>query len=333
MILVTGGTGLIGSHLLFQLLNKSKRLRACYRSKDSINNVLAVFGYYSDNASSLLKKIEWVEADITDIVSLQEAFKDVEYVYHCAAKISFDPKDYPALVKNNIEGTANIVNLCIEHHVKKLCYVSSIAAVGHSINGGKVDENNEWSNTNVSVYGLTKHEAELEVWRGSQEGLPAVIVNPGVVLGPGFWNTGSGTFFKYASKGKKSYIPGGTGFVSINDVINAMIQLMESKVEKERFILVNQNLSYETLLKKIAPKLGVVSPTKKISFLALEIFWRIDWLRSNLLGKRRRLSKNMAKGLYKREVYSSEKIKKAIDFSFEDLDNAIDFCCTKFLER
>ncbi|WP_396591486.1 NAD-dependent epimerase/dehydratase family protein [Allomuricauda sp. R78024] len=330
MILVTGGTGLIGSHLLFHLVKNGKKVKASYRNEDAINTVSKIFGYYTDNASNLLNQIIWVKADITDIVSLRELFQDVEYVYHCAALISFDPNKYPALVKTNIEGTANIVNLCLEHNIKKLCYVSSIAAIGSSIKDKLVTEDNEWSDTHVSVYGLTKHDAELEVWRGSQEGLAVVVVNPGVVIGPGFWKSGSGTFFTYASKGKKSFLPGGTGFATVADVINSMVKLMDSEIERERFILVNENLSYQELFQKIAPKLEVKTPTKKIPFLALEFFWRWDWLRSKLLGKRRRLTKNMTKGLYKRENYSSEKIKQAIAFEFENLEEAITFCCAKF---
>lgn len=330
MILVTGGTGLIGSHLLFHLTKNGKSVKASYRNKDSIDKVLEVFGYYTDQADALFQKISWVKADISDISSLMPLFEGIEYVYHCAALISFSPKDYNALVKTNIDGTANIVNLCLEHHVKKLCYVSSIAAIGPSTKGQITDEDNEWNDSNVSVYGLTKHDAELEVWRGSQEGLSVVVVNPGVVLGPGFWHSGSGTFFKYASKEKKSYFPGGTGFVSINDVTNAMISLMQSDVERERFILVNENLSYRELFQKLASKLQVQAPIKPIPFWLLEILWRIDWIRSNWLGKRRKLTKNVVKGLYNQEIYSSDKIKKTIDFKFEDLDSTVEFCCEKF---
>lgn len=330
MILVTGGTGLIGSHLLFHLVNNGKKVKASYRNQDSLKIVSKIFGYYTDNPSDLLEKVTWVKADITDIASLQELFQNVEYVYHCAALISFDPNDYASLVKTNIEGTANIVNLCLEHNIKKLCYVSSIAAIGSGTQGKEVTEDNEWSDTNVSVYGLTKHDAELEIWRGSQEGLAVVVVNPGVVIGPGFWKSGSGTFFTYASKGKKSFLPGGTGFVTVSDVTSSMVKLMNSEIERERFILVNENLSYQELFQKIAPKLGVEAPTKKVSFMALEFFWRWDWLRSKVLGKRRRLSKNMAKGLYKRENYNNEKIKKALAFEFENLEEAISFCCTRF---
>ena len=209
--------------------------------------------------------------------------------------------------------------------------MSTIAAIGPSAKWKEVDENTEWNDLNVSVYGRTKHEAELEVWRGSQEGLSVVIMNPGVVLGPGFWHTGSGTFFKYAAKGKKTFIPGGTGFVSVTDVTTSMIKLMASNVERERFILVNENLTYETLFQKIAPHLHVTAPSKKIPFWILECFWRLDWVRSNLLGKRRRLTKNMVKGFYKREIYSSEKLKSTINIQFEDLNEVIQFCCSKYL--
>lgn len=330
MILVTGGTGLIGSHLLFHLVRDGKKVKASYRSKKTLEKVAKVFGYYTDQPNDLLQKINWVQADIVDIGSLELLFEDVDQVYHCAALISFDPRDYTSLVKNNSTGTANVVNLCLAHGVQKLCYVSSIATIGPSLPGKEANEENEWNDTNVSVYALTKHDAELEVWRGSQEGLSVVIVNPGVVIGPGFWKSGSGTFFTYASKGKKYTIPGGTGFVTVSDVTNSMLKLMEGDIEGERFILVNENLSYQAVLQKMAATLGAKPPTKQIPFWLLEVFWRWDWLWSTLLRKRRKLTKNMTKGLYKQENYSSEKIKKTINFAFEDLDGAIDFCCEKF---
>jgi nucleoside-diphosphate-sugar epimerase len=330
MILVTGGTGLIGSHLLFRLVKNGKAVRANYRSTDALQKVSKVFGYYSDQPEKLLEKIQWVQADITNIGDLDQLFHGVEQVYHCAALISFDSKMYRTLVMTNVEGTANIVNLSLKHGVKKLCHVSSIAAIGSSKMDKEVTEDNEWSNTNASVYGITKHDAELEVWRASQEGLKIVIVNPGVVIGPGFWKSGSGSFFTYAAKGKTNYIPGGTGFVSINDVVKAMQTLMESNINGERFILVSENLSYGELFHKIAPKLGVSPPTKKISFWMLELMWRLDGLRSSVLGKRRRLTKAMVKGLRHQDIYSHQKLKEVLDFDFEDLDTAIDFCCSKF---
>ncbi len=333
MILVTGGTGLIGSHLLFHLINNGNSVRSNYRTEASIKKVHKVFGYYTDNPSILVEQIDWVKADITDLGGLDCLFDGIDQVYHCAALISFDPKDYKILERTNVEGTANIVNLSLKYGIKKLCYVSSIAAIGPSIKQKEITEENEWNETSASVYGITKYEAELEVWRGSQEGLNIVIVNPGVVIGPGFWKSGSGTFFTYASKEKKYFIPGGTGFVAINDVINAMTVLMDSNIKTERFILVNQNMTYKQLFHKIVPKLGVEPPTKKVSKFMLEVFWRWDWIRSNVFGKRRKLSKSVAKGLYHQDNYSSEKIKTKLDFTFQDFDKSIAFCCSKFIEE
>ena len=324
---------MIGSHLLYHLVNNEKKVRALYRSKSSLDKVAKVFGYYSDQSAQLMDHIEWVEGDITDIGKLENAFEGIALVYHCAALISFDPKDFEKLEKTNVEGTANIVNLCLKHNVQKLCYVSSIAAIGSSVKGKVATEENDWNETSASVYGLTKYNAELEVWRGSQEGLPVVIVNPGVVIGPGFWKSGSGTFFIYTAKDKKHFIPGGTGFVSVQDVVNAMVSLTSSGVRSERFILVNQNLTYEQLFQKIAPKLRVQPPTKKLSYFSLEVFWRLDWIRSNLLGKKRQLSKAIAKGLYHQEVYDNSKLGKAIEFQYGDLDKDIAFCCRKFKDR
>lgn len=333
MILVTGGTGLIGSHLLFHLINNGNRVRSNYRTEESIDKVRKVFGYYTDNPSTLIEQIDWVKADITDLGGLESLFDGVDQVYHCAALISFDPKDFKTLERTNVEGTANVVNLSLKNGVKKLCYVSSIAAIGPSTHGKEVTEENEWNQAKASVYGITKYDAELEVWRGSQEGLPIVIVNPGVVIGPGFWKSGSGTFFTYASKEKKYYIPGGTGFVTIKDVIEAMTALMESNIKTERFILVNQNMTYEKLFQKIAPELHVSPPTKEVSKFMIDFFWRWDWVRSNVLGKRRKLSKAVAKGLYHQEKYNSDKIKSELGFSFGDMDESIAFCCSKFIEE
>ncbi|SDQ08130.1 NAD-dependent epimerase/dehydratase family protein [Flagellimonas zhangzhouensis] len=329
MILVTGGTGLIGSHLLLHLVKQGKKVRSNYRTKESIEKVSKIFSFYSDDPN-LINLIDWQQADITDISSLECLFNGVDQVYHCAALISFDPKDYKKLERTNVEGTANVVNLCLKYGIKKLCYISSIAAIGPSLNGQMVTEETEWNENKASVYGLTKYNAELEVWRGSQEGLSVVIVNPGVVVGPGFWRSGSGSFFTYVSKEKKYYIPCGTGFVTVKDVVNAMCSLMDSEIQSERYILVSKNLTYLEFFTKIAHGLGVKAPEKEISRFMLECFWRLDWFRSNIMGKRRRLSKTMAKGLMHQDHYNGDKIKSVLPFEYESLDDAIAFCNEKF---
>ena len=213
MVLVTGGTGLIGSHLLFKLTQQGENVRATYRVGSDLDQVKVVFSYYSDDSESLFNQIEWVEADLNDIPKLTLAFENISHVYHCAALISFDPSDYKLLRKTNIKGTANIVNLCSAFSVKKLCYVSSIATLGY--NPERIDEETHWSgNQDQSVYAISKYGAEMEVWRGTQEGVSTVIVNPGVVLGPGFWSSGSGLLFKMAAKGKMYATKGVTGYVA-----------------------------------------------------------------------------------------------------------------------
>ncbi|MDF1517975.1 MAG: SDR family oxidoreductase, partial [Lutibacter sp.] len=182
MILVTGGTGLVGSHLLYHLSLENDSIKAIHRKSSDLRAVKNVFQYFSSDYEALFQKIEWVEADITDIISLEEAFKNVTKVYHSAALVSFNSKDYAAMDEINIDGTTNIVNFCIENRVKKLCFVSSVATIEKSVTGKMMSEADEWNTEKVSYgYALTKFAAEMEVWRASQEGVPIVIVNPGII--------------------------------------------------------------------------------------------------------------------------------------------------------
>ncbi|MCB0464194.1 MAG: NAD-dependent epimerase/dehydratase family protein, partial [Aequorivita sp.] len=192
MILVTGGTGLVGSHLLFFLLKKNERVRAIHRKSSDIQSVKKVFALYTPEVESLFNKIEWIEADITDIPALKEVFMGIKKVYHCAAFISFNPSKYKVLKKANVEGTANIVNLCLANNIEKLCYVSSVATLGSNLKDQLISEETSWNpDEKNSVYAITKYGAEMEVWRGTQEGLDAVIVNPGLILGTSPDNGGS----------------------------------------------------------------------------------------------------------------------------------------------
>lgn len=334
MILVTGGTGLVGAHLLLQLVQSGHKPRATYRTQKRTAITKKIFSYYADNYETLFNAIEWVECDILDIVALEMAFEGVTQVYHSAAFISFDPKDYKKLLKINVEGTTNVINLCVFNNTEKLCYVSSIAAIGESIGDKPVKESNEWIETNNSGYAVSKHAAEMEVWRASQEGVPVVIINPGVILGPGFWKSGSGLFFYAAAKEPNYYLPNGTGFVSVHDVVRAMINLMKSDTHNERFILVNENWSYKTLNLILAQGLKKKAPKKELKVWVLNVFWRIDWLKSNLIGSRRKLSKNMAKTLSQTQLYDNSKITRFLpSFQFEDLKKATQNYCSLFLKE
>ncbi|MDY0780523.1 SDR family oxidoreductase [Tenacibaculum sp. IB213877] len=333
MILVTGGTGLVGSHLLYHLVKENETVRAIFRSEEKLQKVKKVFSYYTDDFENQFSKIEWIKADITDVPSLEIVFSnEIEYVYHCAALVSFDPKDYRKMRQVNIEGTANIVNFSIDTKVKKLCFVSSIAAVGDAINGNIITEENEWADTGESHgYSITKYGAEMEIWRGSQEGIDVVIVNPGVILGSGFFNEGSGKMFTQVYNGFKFYTEGITGFVGVRDVVKAMIELTKSDIKNERFVLVSENKSFKEIFFSIADVFGKKRPSIKIGKIATSIFWRVDWLLTKITGKEPLLTKNSARSSHKKEFYSSEKIKNALNFKFESIDMVIKKTCEEFL--
>ena len=328
MILVTGGTGLVGSHLLYQLTSQNKQVRAIYRTKKSLDSVKNVFSYFSDDVDLLFSKIDWIKSDITDVPSLENVFKGVTIVYHAAALVSFDEKEYRKMRQVNIEGTANIVNFCISNKIKKLCFVSSIAAIGNSINNEVVTEENEWSiESGNNGYSITKHGAEMEVWRASQEDVDVVIVNPGVILGAGFWNINTGQFFSKVAKGFKYYTPGVTGFVGVTDVVKSMIALVESDVKNERFILVSENKSFKDIFTTIAINLEKKPPTVKVSKRTISLLRRIDAFISFFTRKPRQLTKDSEKGLFNKTYYSTGKLKRMTEFKFKPINSVIEDIC------
>lgn len=324
MILVTGGTGLVGSHLLYKLIRNGEKVRAIYRSEHKLENVKNVFSCYTDNYQPVFDAIEWLQADILDIPELTDAFTDISYVYHCAAFVSFEPDKYQLLRKTNIKGTANIVNLCISNNIKKLCYVSSIAAIGNQKISEEITEESEWNTEeNNNVYAITKYGAELEVWRASQEGLNTVIVNPGVILGAGIWRYGSGSLFKKAHKGLKYYTAGSMGLIDVEDVVSIMIALINSSIKNERYILISENWNYKDFLQAMAASVKGEIPKKIASFNLLQIGWRLDWLKHKMFGKRRMLTKHLATSLSSQKKYSNNKIIEHLNYNFKPIKDSI----------
>ncbi|MEZ4795199.1 MAG: NAD-dependent epimerase/dehydratase family protein [Flavobacteriaceae bacterium] len=325
MILVTGGTGLVGAHLLYHLLQEHPKVRATHRKSSDLLSVQTVFLSYTDAPEAVYNRIEWVEANLTDLPALTQAFEGIAQVYHCAAFISFNPKHYQALKKANIEGTANVVNLCLHFQVEKLCYVSSIATLGHPVEATAfMDEHSAWNpEDRNSVYAITKYGAEMEVWRGSQEGLKVVIVNPGVILGEGYWNSGSGVIVKRAAKGVRYFTDGSTGFVDVRDVVSMMIGLMKSNIHNEQFVLVAENLSYARLLELFSNAFGKLAPKKKASKMLLMALSTLDGWSSKLFGTKRRLLKATVRSLFTHSNYSSSKIQTALGANFTPIDLTI----------
>ncbi|WP_418603710.1 NAD-dependent epimerase/dehydratase family protein [Hwangdonia sp.] len=334
MILVTGGTGLVGAHLLYKLVSSNESVRAIYRTERKLNNVKQVFSGYTENYEALFKSIEWVEADILDIPLLSDAFSGVTHVYHCAAFVSFEPNKYHLLRRTNIEGTANIVNLCISNNIEKLCYVSSIATIGKAANNEPITEKTEWNpEGDNSVYAITKYGAEMEVWRATQEGVNVVIVNPGVILGAGIWRYGSGSLFKKAHKGLKYYAAGTIGLVDVKDVVSIMIALLKSDINNERFVLVAENWTYKQFLQTMAKAVNAKPPKKEAKLWLLQLAWRMDWLTHKLTGKRRQLTKQIVTSLHSETNYSSAKIKKAMAIEFTPIDKSIATIGNQYLKQ
>ena len=334
MVLVTGGTGLVGSHLLYFLMKENDSVRAIHRKSSNLQSVKEVFCYYSSSSEELFDKIEWVEADITEVPTLSEAFSGITKVYHAAAYINFSPKNYHKLKKVNIEGTANVVNLCLIHKVEKLCYVSSIATLGETENDELISENTDWDpEAKNSLYSITKYGAEMEVWRGTQEGLNAVIVNPGIILGSGHWNSGSNVFLKTISKGIPFYTSGGIGIIDVRDVVRSMILLMQSEIINDRFLLVSKSIYYKELFTLLANLLGKTPPKKKAPKWLLFGICNLDWISSKLIRTKRSLMPSTVHSLYKISFYDASKIETKIDFSYTPYLETLTRVVKNYLKR
>ena len=265
MIFVTGGTGLVGAHLLFELVKKGKNVKALKRETSNTEQVKKTFSYYTQNAEELFNLIDWVNGDLLDYFSLENLLTGVTEIYHCAALVSFRSKDRKKLIANNVEGTSNLVNAALEKNVPRLCHVSSVAALGQLPNGELVTEETNWvPSKKISGYSESKFFSEAEIWRGIEEGLDAVIVNPSIIFGPANWENGSARMFKTLYNGLKFYTSGVTGFVDVKDVVEIMISLMnESNFERcknQRFLINAENLYYRDVFNQIADSLGKARP-------------------------------------------------------------------------
>ena len=323
-ILITGATGLLGSHLTKQLLQKNKKIKALYRSESS----KIVFKKNDD-------LVTWVQGDILDIPSLEDAMQNVEAVYHCAALVSFNPKRKNELYKVNVEGTTNVVNACINFGVKKLVHVSSVAALGRIREDIAIDETMNWTQeTSNSEYGRTKFLAEMEVQRGIAEGLQAVIVNPVIILGAGDWTKGSSEIFKTVYHEFPWFTDGSTGFVDVDDVAKAMILLMESELNAERFIVSADNKTYQNIFNLIADNFGKKIPKNKVTPFIATLVWRWEALKSLFTGKAPLLTKETAATALAKVNFNNSKMLKALPaFSYTPLEQSVKSICDELIQR
>jgi dihydroflavonol-4-reductase len=318
--LVTGGAGLVGNELIKQLLDAGEEVKAIYHSTP------IPFSHSS---------LEIVQCDILDVIALEEVMQGITHVYHSAALVSYDPKDRQKLLKINIEGTANVVNACIDAGVEKLVHVSSVSALGRIRNKELVTEKMNWTEeTSNSNYGKSKYFGEIEVWRGIGEGLKAVIVNPSLILGGENWETSSSAIFKNVYNEFPWYTNGVSGFVDVRDVARAMILLMNSEITSERFILNGENLSYKEIFSLIAKCFAKKTPSKKVTPFLAELIWRMETMKSWFTGKKHLLTKETARTAQAKVYFDNSKILSALTgFQFTPVKNTIEFTCQRIKEK
>jgi dihydroflavonol-4-reductase len=315
MILVTGGAGLLGRTLVKMLLANGEKVKA-------IVNKTAIEDVGNPNLTI-------VNADILDVYALEDAMQNVTEVYHCAAIVSFSPKDAQKLYKINVEGTANVVNACLNAGVRKLVHVSSVAALGKMSVGKPISETSQWieSNSN-SLYGHSKYLGELEVWRGIAEGLNAVVINPSIILGAGNWKEGSTKLFKSVYDGFPFYTTGTNGFVDVEDVAIIMIELMQSEVTAERFIVNAENATYQNMLSNMAIGFGKKIPHKKVTPFLAAITWRLAALKSIFTQLSPLITRETAQTSLATTLYDNSKLLSALPhFNYKFLEDSIINIC------
>ena len=334
MIFITGCTGLLGSHLVAEIVKGQKsedksQIKLLCRENSDLSLLKNVLSRY--NFDEIPNNIEFVYGDVLDYDVLEEAMRDVDEVYHCAAVVSFDASDKNSLMRVNVEGTKNMVNAALQCGVKKFCHVSSIAALGRALEGETIDENSPWTHSkNNSVYSNSKHEGEMEVWRGIAEGLNATIVNPSLILGAGKWDSSSCELFNTIAKGFPFYTTGINGFVDVKDVARAMIMLMENNKFGQRYCLNGTLISYQDLFKLMADNFKVKAPYIKVGKFLSEIAWRVFWLIGKIKGKKPLITKETARTATRRYSYSSAKIIKELNFTFTPIEESVREICGNF---
>jgi nucleoside-diphosphate-sugar epimerase len=328
MIFVTGGTGLVGSHLLLALLQRGEKVRALKRTSSDISQVRTLFNYYTHDAENLFNQIEWVDGNILDIYSLDDLLEGIETIYHCAAVVSFQKRDRRSMIANNIEGTANLVNAAIRKKVPRICHVSSVSALGKTNHNEPVTENTNWVPGKKNTgYSESKFFSETEIWRGVEEGLDAVIVNPSIIIGPGNWKSGSPAFYRIIGNGMNFYTMGATGYVGIKDVIDAMLLLMHPNnfetAKNQRYLLNSANLSYRDFFTRVAQALNKTEPKICARKIMLAIAWRLVAVYSLLTGRPAQITRETVTSASSIIRFDGSKITKLFGFQYRPISEAI----------
>lgn len=321
-VFITGGTGFLGSYIIKALVEKGYSVRAIRRSNKQPGWI----------DQEIFTRIEWVDGDVLDVVSLDEAMEGVDTVIHAAAIVSFLKKDRKKMYQVNVDGTANVVNMALEKNVKRLVHISSVAALGRTEGGGHVNEAKKWEESKINThYARSKYKAELEVWRGMAEGMSAVILNPSTILGYGDWNCSSCAIFKNVYEEFKWFSPGINGFVDVEDVANIVLQMMESEITEQRYTVNADSWHFKKLMDTIAENFGKKNPTRETTPFLIGVAWRMEKFKSYFTGKKPLLTRESARIAHSKTYFDNDKILQALPgFTFTPLEESIKKACSRY---
>lgn len=323
-ILVTGGTGLLGAHLLQQLTAAGTPVKALCRTGSSRKVIEKVFAAYAKDPVADLARVEWVTGDVTDYYSLEAALEGIDTVFHVAGYVSFRRGDRPKLEAVNIRGSANVVDAALYRGVRKVVYVSSVSALGRADLEDLITEETPWKNSPLNThYAVSKYAGEREIWRGAEEGLEVLVVNPGLILGYGDWETGTGKIVKRIAEGQSFYTDGCNGWVDVRDTARAMIELNAAGVKGEKFILINENIPFDTAFAQMAKHLDAKAPHIKAGPWLIRFAVLTEWLKAKLLGKEPLVTRETAMTASLRSRYDNSKLSRYIPFSYTPFEDTL----------
>ena len=333
MNLVTGATGLLGTRVVYDLLQKGEKVRAAKRENSDLETMSSVFKYYGDQELFLFKQIEWVDLDLLDVTNVYESLEAITKVFHCAAIVSFHYSDYELMYQTNVIGTRNMVNSALERKIDYFVHVSSTAAIGKSKEEFQKESNAWKTDDKNSYYTLSKHVAEQEVWRGIEEGLTAVIVNPCIIIGPSNWNRSSTSLFKTIKKGLKFYTNGANAYVDVRDVSEIMQTLVEREIHTDRFLCIGENMSYLDLFTKIAKSFLVKAPHIEAKAWQANLVWKLEDIKYRLTGKKPVITKETARSAQQVTKFSNYKVCEKLGFKFRSIQGAVDYTSAYFIQE
>ncbi len=333
MNLVTGATGILGSTVVLNLLQHNLPVIACKQKTSDLKKVEKLFSYYTADYKNLFSKIKWVDVDVCDIFSIEDALNEVNTVYHCAGFVSFNKNDKQKLFNVNEKGTANVVNACLHKKINALCHVSSIATINNLDYKHTLNETVFWKTSGKeSDYAISKYNGEREVWRGIEEGLNAVIINPGVILSPGFWEQSSSVLFSTCFKGNKYYTSGNAGYVCATDVAEVMIQLINKGLFANRYIVIENNYSIQSILNTIQTEFKKPIPTIKATKFLLNLGRLSDKFLSILKNKPPIITKSLIEAALNTQTFSNGKILNDLVYKFTPVNQVCSQICLQYLK-